>query len=183
KADTNLSWGEPAGLPIRPSNDENLLIFRRAIGINTTSTRFPSDPRSLEECRLKAQGIYLAIIQAQTSKKRLYQILATLIYLIYFLQIPISASLTALGPSAGDHQKLITALGAINTVLAGVLALLKGQGFPGKLKRRVDEMRKLQDWIEQTEALLVVGVLGRDRKEVGLLVQVVFKKYNAVKDS
>lgn len=35
--------------------------------------------------------------------------------------------------------------------------------------------------IEQTEALLAVGVIGRDRKEVGLLVQTAFKKYNAAK--
>lgn len=36
--------------------------------------------------------------------------------------------------------------------------------------------------IEQTEALLAVGVIGRNRKEVGLLVQVAFKKYNAAKE-
>lgn len=35
--------------------------------------------------------------------------------------------------------------------------------------------------IEQTEALLAVGVIGRDRKEVGVLVQTAFKKYNAAK--
>jgi hypothetical protein len=35
------------------------------------------------------------------------------------------------------------------------------------------------DRIEQTEALLAVGIIGRDRKEVGVLVQTAFKKYNA----
>ncbi|KAK3987603.1 hypothetical protein QBC44DRAFT_371935 [Cladorrhinum sp. PSN332] len=194
KADTDLSWGEPAGLPIPPANDENLLIFRRAVGINAAGTApappspsnptcSDSDPRSLEECRRVAKGMYLATIKARRRKARLYGAIATLIYLTYFFQILVGASLTALGPSAGDHEKLITALGAINTVLAGVLALLKGQGFPGKLKRRAGELRKLQDWIEQTEALLAVGVIGRDRKEVGLLVQVAFKKYNAAKES
>ena len=37
------------------------------------------------------------------------------------------------------------------------------------------------DRIEQAEALLSVGVIGRDRKEVGFLVQTAFKKYNAAK--
>jgi hypothetical protein len=35
--------------------------------------------------------------------------------------------------------------------------------------------------IEQTEAQLSVGVIGRDRKEVGRLVQTAFKKYNAAR--
>jgi hypothetical protein len=109
----------------------------------------------------------------------------------------------------------ITLLGAINTVVAGVLALIKGQGLPDRLYHDQAEYRKLQDWyanpsirsssrgskdksassyllgtdvgfklnrIEQTEALLAVGVIGRNRKEVGLLVQVAFKKYNAAKE-
>lgn len=64
-----------------------------------------------------------------------------------------------------------------------MLALIKGQGLPERLRHDQAEFRKLQDWIEQTEALLAVGVIGRNRKEVGLLVQVAFKKYNAVRQS
>ncbi len=98
----------------------------------------------------------------------------------------------------------ITLLGATNTVIAGVLALVKGQGLPDRLYHDRAEYRRLQDWwvllsldagyltqplltadgvdrIEQAEALLSVGVIGRDRKEVGFLVQTAFKKYNAAK--
>ena len=87
------------------------------------------------------------------------------------------------GPTAGDHAITITILGAFNTVIAGVLALIKGQGLPERLRQDRAEFRKLQDWIEQTEALLAVGVIGKDRKEVGLLVQIAFLKYNAAKAS
>jgi len=87
------------------------------------------------------------------------------------------------GPSAGDHTLTITILGALNTVVAGVLALVKGQGLPERLRHDRAEFRKLQDWIEQTEALLAVGVIGKDRREVGLLVQIAFVKYNAAKAS
>jgi len=87
------------------------------------------------------------------------------------------------GPTAGSYPALITLLGAINTVVAGVLALIKGQGLAERLRHDQAEFRKLQDWIEQTEALLAVGVIGRNRQEVGLLVQVAFRKYNAVKTS
>jgi hypothetical protein len=106
-----------------------------------------------------------------------------MVYTSHFLQIIVGASLTALGPSAGDHTITITVLGAMNTVVAGVLALVKGQGLPERLRQDRAEFRRLQDWIEQTEALLAVGVIGKDRKEVGLLVQIAFVKYNAAKAS
>jgi len=87
------------------------------------------------------------------------------------------------GPTAGQYTLTITILGAINTVIAGVLALIKGQGLPERLRHDRAEFRQVQDWIEQTEALLAVGIIGRNRKEVGLLVQVAFLKYNAAKQS
>ena len=37
------------------------------------------------------------------------------------------------------------------------------------------------DRIKQAETLLSVGVIGRDRKEVGFLVHTAFKKYHAAK--
>ncbi len=109
--------------------------------------------------------------------------LSFLVYAAHFGQIVIGAILTALGPDAGSHPIAITALGAVNTVIAGVLALVKGQGLPERLRKDEMEFRRLQDWIEETEALLAVGVIGRDRKETGLLVEVAFKKYNAAKAS
>ncbi|KAK4189506.1 hypothetical protein QBC35DRAFT_380256 [Podospora australis] len=181
KADTDISWGIPQGLHIRPTNDESLNIFRKAVGINTT---LPSstDWRSLEEGRKGAVGMYAAAMRAQRNKKMTYRLIAIIIYASHIFQIIVGASLTALGPSAGDHTMIITSLGALNTVIAGVLALLKGNGLPDRLRHQVAEFRKLQDWIEQTESLLAVGVIGRDRKEVGLLVQSAFKKYNAAKE-
>ncbi|GAB1319171.1 hypothetical protein MFIFM68171_09381 [Madurella fahalii] len=181
KADTNTSWGVPAGLPIRRMNDENLVIFRRAVGINSALAG-STDPESLEEGRKKAVGIYAAALKAERRKKLMYRLISILVNGCHFAQIIIGASLTALGPSAGEHVIVITVLGAINTVVAGILALVKGQGLPDRWYHDQAEYRKLQDWIEQTEALLAVGVIGRNRKEVGMLVQVAFKKYNAAKE-
>ena len=50
------------------------------------------------------------------------------------------------GPTAGDHVIAITLLGAVNTVIAGVLALVKGQGLPDRLYHDRAEYRRLQDW-------------------------------------
>jgi hypothetical protein len=181
KADTNMSWGTPLGLKVRGANDENLIIFRKAVGINWRKEN--ADAATLEEGRKTATGIYKSIIDMQRKKHLQYDVIAFLQYGLYFAQVVVGAALTALGPSAADHTVLITLLGAINTVIAGVLALIKGSGQPTRLAKDQVGYRRIQDWVEETEALLAVGVIGRDRREVGMLVEVAFKKYNAAKSS
>jgi len=170
------------GLPIRSSNDENLVIFRRALGINTQ--RAADDlGGTLEEGRRSAVGIYRAVIETQTRMALQYALLSAFLYVVYFSQIIIGAALTAIGAAASRFENVITVLGAVNTVLAGVLALIKGSGQPQKLGKDRIGYRRLQDWIEETEALLAVGIIGRNRRDVGLLVESAFKRYNAVKES
>ncbi|KAI0430388.1 hypothetical protein F5Y09DRAFT_229094 [Xylaria sp. FL1042] len=182
KADTTMSWGTPAGLPIPSNNNENLLIFRRALGINLQRDVADSNG-TVEEGRKSAIGIYRTVIETQTRMRIQHALLTAFLYLVYFAQIIIGAALTALGATAARYERVITILGAFNTVLAGVLALIKGSGQPQKLGKDRIGYRRLQDWIEETEALLAVGVIGRNRKEVGLLVESAFKRYNAAKAS
>lgn len=173
------SWPTPAGLPPREDDDERLIIFRRAVGINYHLAA--TDPGTMEEGRKKAVGIYRAVISAKKSKARQFYFLSTFTLLCHFGQIIVGAALTALGPLASDHTAIITFLGAFNTVIAGMLALISGQGLPDRIKKDQIGFRKIQDWIEETESLLSVGIIGRNRKEVGLLVEEAFKKYNAAK--
>jgi hypothetical protein len=95
KSDTDLSWGAPAGLPLRRLNDENLVIFRRAVGINSTLAG-STDPESLEEGRKKAVGIYRSALTEVRRKQWMYWSLSVLINASHFAQIIIGASLTAL---------------------------------------------------------------------------------------
>ncbi|KAI4592304.1 hypothetical protein KJ359_011363 [Pestalotiopsis sp. 9143b] len=159
KVDTNMSWGMPLGLGVRGPNDENLIVFRKAVGINYTKSSHGDFP-TLEEGRRSASGIYKMVVDAQSRKRAQHSVVTTLLYVLYLAQIVIGAALTALGPSAPRRPAAITLLGAVNTVIAG-----------------------LQDWVEETEALLAAGVIGRDRREVGMLVEVAFKRYNAAKAS
>lgn len=186
KADTTMSWGAPLGLAIRSNNDENLVIFRKALGINVHrrvgGTASASDG-TLEEGRKTAIGIYRTVIETRGRMAVQHALLTGFLYLVYFAQVVIGAALTALGSTAARHERVITILGAFNTVLAGVLALIKGSGQPQKLGKDRIGYRRLQDWIEETEALLAVGVIGRNRRDVGLLVESAFKRYNAAKAS
>ena len=227
RPDTDLTWGPAIGAPIRSVNDENLRIFRIALGINAhihrdglhgqqqhpdqespsplssssagsrTGTGTPkinkitsmirpggvnSDKNrtpDLEGGRGSATGTYAEVLRHVNMRNWQHRLLGSLLYMLYFMQILIGAALTALGPGATDRSVAITILGACNTVIAGVLALIKGQGLPERLRNDEVEFRRLRDWIEETEALLAAGVIGKDRKEVGTLVETAFKKYNA----
>lgn len=176
---TDLSWSYPAGLPLRDVQDENLLIFRRAVGINSDRAATFTDPESLEKGRRRAVGIYRSVVAQRKAKAQTHHVLGAILYVLHFLQILLAAVLTALGPNAKRYEIPITVLGAVNTVTAGVLAVFKGSGMIERLSRDEVEFRKVQDWIEETESLLSVGIVGRNRKEVGVLVEVAFKKYNA----
>lgn len=175
------SWPMPAGLPPRDDDDESLIIFRRAVGINYNLAA--ADAVTMEEGRKQAVGIYRAVIDARRTKIWQYRAMWGVVLFCHFAQIIIGASLTALGPLAHSRGTIITVLGATNTVVAGVLALVSGQGVPDRIQKDEIGYRKIQDWIEETESLLSVGILGRNRKEVGLLVEEAFKKYNAAKSN
>ncbi|KAI0469699.1 hypothetical protein GGR56DRAFT_668497 [Xylariaceae sp. FL0804] len=177
-----LGWGPPAGLGIRDRHDENLLVFRRALGINCHGPS-PSAPDggTLEEARASSVGIYAEVIRARRSTARRHALLTGSLHAGYFLQVIVGAVLTSLGGAARDYPRAITALGALNTAVAGALALVKGSGQPESLGRSKIAYRRLQDWIEETEALLQVGVIGRDEREVGLLVESAFRRFNAAK--
>ena len=92
--------------------------------------------------------------------------------------------MTALGPVSKSHSTAITLLGVVNTGTAGLMAILKGQGLPDRLRKDEFEMHKIQDFIEETESRLVVGGQGSlETEELDELLQQVFVKYNAARDT
>ncbi|KAH8901364.1 hypothetical protein GQ53DRAFT_740337 [Thozetella sp. PMI_491] len=182
KSSTNGSWGDVVGLPERGPNDENLMLFRRALGIQNRAAA-SIDPGAVEEGRKTATGIYALILRHQRRKRVQYLLLLALIYLCHFAQVVLGAVLTVLGPRAQDHKIAITILGAINTVVAGFLALITRLGAAEKLHKDEVQFRKLQTWIEETDTLLALGVIGRDRTEVGVLIQTAYRKYNSSEEN
>lgn len=181
KASTNLEWGPPLGLHIRSPKDEPLMIFRRAVGINSDLAAPARSPAKSELGLRQPTGMYLAIIEERRRRRWQHSIVSWSLNVVHVTQIVIAATLTALGPNAGRYTMPITVLGALNAVIAGVLALLKGQGLPERLHK--DEMmyERLQEWIEETEALLMTGIIGRDNRDIGVLVESAFKKFNSAK--
>lgn len=177
-----------AGATLPGENDENLFIFRRAIGIN--SDLAAGDGGALpdvETGRQTAVGMYRAVIHQQQRKKRVHHAVSALVWSCHGVQIVVGAALTSLGlasrPASGGGgtktKVAITVLGAVQTIVASVLTTLRSKGLPEKLSKPEADFRELQVWIEETEALIAVGVAGRSREEVGELVETAFGKYNA----
>lgn len=160
---------------------ENLTIFRNAVGINTQPPSYSGT--KLEEGRKSATGIYREVLREKQLRRQQYWAINLLVYFCHLAQIVISATVTALGASSGKFSTVLTVIGAINTVIAGTLALLNGRGLPDRLRKDEVEFRKIQDWIEETEALLAAGIIGANRAQIGHLIEATFKKYNAAKAS
>lgn len=175
--------GHSAGATLPGENDENLVIFRRAIGINSDAGDWSAPGMSLpdiETGRRTAVGMYRAVISQQQRKKRVHHGVSALVWTCHGVQIIVGAALTSLGLAAGSKTKVaITVLGAVQTVVASVLTTLRSKGLPEKLSKPEADFRELQVWIEETEALIAVGVAGTSRHEVGELVETAFAKYNA----
>ncbi|KAL5345169.1 hypothetical protein ACLOAV_010125 [Pseudogymnoascus australis] len=129
--------------------DERLIIFRHLTGI----TSHPSMVQSQLSPGGRAApnlGIYARVVKNEANAKSGYKNFSWLINGCLGLQVIVAASLTALGAADASHSA-ITALGAINTVVAGLLTFLKGSGLPNRLTYYHTEWKKIREFIEQRE--------------------------------
>ena len=117
-------------------------------------------------------------------KSRQYHVVEGLYYLAIGANVVIGATLAGLGPSSKLHPTAITVLGVVNTSTAGVLALLKGQGLPDRLRKDEYQLRKVQDFIEETDIRL--AVMPKDAftsEELDHVIQQVIENYNTARDT
>jgi hypothetical protein len=71
----------------------------------------------------------------------------------------------------------ITFLGAFNTSIAGLLALLKGRGLPERLRRNSVKIAKVLDFIQERATLLRYGNGHVSNDGIPVLLQEVFQVY------
>ncbi|KFY97882.1 hypothetical protein V498_01815 [Pseudogymnoascus sp. VKM F-4517 (FW-2822)] len=146
------------------ATDERLFLFRHLTGITT----HPSMVGSRAAPNL---GIYTRVVDNEAKAKKGHKYYSWLINGCLGVQVIVAAALTALG-AAGANHTAITAFGAINTVIAGVLTFLKGSGLPNRLKYYHSEWKQIREFIEQRERDLsrpgcdldVFGVIGMIEK-------------------
>lgn len=128
--------------------DNKLLIFRSLTGIDSVpvlSSHGFFSPRHAPNV-----GIYTRIVTAEKAAASRYRIFNMLINSSLALQIIVAAALTAIGAASGPHGA-VTAFGAINTIMAGILTYLRGSGLPHKERNIEKAWSQIREYIEQRE--------------------------------
>jgi SMODS and SLOG-associating 2TM effector domain len=146
------------------------LVFQTAVGIPVTS----KNPYSIYK---NNRGIYPSVVYGESYSKWAYHLFETVVTSCLILQILLAATLTALGAASSSHI-IITAFGAVNTALAGTVALLKGQGLPNRLRQDWNSWRDLRDCIEEKEREIGCGKPGVD---VWAEIKIIEDRYEAVR--
>ncbi|KAI6805886.1 hypothetical protein KC332_g14036 [Hortaea werneckii] len=103
--------------------------------------------------RHRNRGLYDRCISQDMKMRVMYSFSHYMISFLYLLQILVAATLTGLSSYSDTAGVAITTLGAINTVLAGILAWLNGQGMPVRYRRSRDQFREVVRAIEDAERM------------------------------
>ncbi|EAU32027.1 conserved hypothetical protein [Aspergillus terreus NIH2624] len=153
---------------------DKLLVFRALTGIDSVPAL-----TTLNHLRRTAPnvGIYTRVVRAEQSAAQRYRFFSILINTCLGIQIVVAAALTALGAASGPHSA-VTAFGAINTIMAGVLTYLKGSGLPDRLKHYQNEWRNIREYVEQRERELCLNGCDLDVQEE---IQIIESMYEGVK--
>lgn len=93
------------------------------------------------------QGLYRDTIMQKTKNFYQYHVLASIRWFLMISQIILGAILTALGSLSNSNGTPITLLAALNTVDAGLLALMHNSGTPERYRSNRVEFSKVGDSI------------------------------------
>ncbi|KAL9081684.1 MAG: hypothetical protein Q9159_007125 [Coniocarpon cinnabarinum] len=109
-------------------------------------------PPTAKRPRPHPSSLYERAKRKRTSTNITYTITATLSNTLLLSQVVLGAALTALGASSSSHV-LITIFGALNTIIAGMVAYLKSRGQPMRARMFRDDLERVVAEIENSEIM------------------------------
>lgn len=95
------------------------------------------------------RGLYRDVVSHKYRFYFLFHLTSVLRWMLMILQLLLGAALTALGSMSLEDGKPITILGAVNTVIAGFLALLHNSGLPDRYRNDMAGFEELEDHIKE----------------------------------
>ncbi|EXJ85821.1 hypothetical protein A1O1_06190 [Capronia coronata CBS 617.96] len=105
------------------------------------------------------KSLYVRATRQLQKQRFTYYFTASLSNTLLLSQVVLGAALTALGASESSHV-LITLFGALNTVIAGLVAYLKSRGQPMRARMYRDDLERVVDEIENSE-IMWLGITRR----------------------
>lgn len=98
------------------------------------------------------QSLYARAVQRRRGQSCTYMFTATVVNTLMLTQVVLGAALTGL--AASDSNRIIIAVfGALNTVIAGVIAFLKSRGQPMRARMFRDDLSRVVDEIENSAVM------------------------------
>ncbi|OJJ96693.1 hypothetical protein ASPACDRAFT_54536 [Aspergillus aculeatus ATCC 16872] len=149
---------------------------------SSKSSRNGTSPHSYEIFRAATGALYKRLRAQETHKTTHNRLFSIVFNFLAILQLVVGATITALGPLSADHMVAITILGAINTIVAGVLALMKGRGLPQRLRKDLTEIRKVKTYIEEVEISLRYDADEQVNRNVMSLIKDCFNRYRIMQE-
>lgn len=146
---SNVMSQDESAIPQQNSTElsipDKLQNFRDILGIHALPADFDSAARPAEN-----QGTYKRLVDAELKARMEYYFSASIINTGLLAQLVFAATLTVLGASQKSFMA-VTLLGSVNTVIAGGMAYLKGQGLPERLVQYANDLRKVREHLEERE--------------------------------
>ncbi|CZR58504.1 uncharacterized protein PAC_08396 [Phialocephala subalpina] len=184
--------------PPEGSPNDPLQLFHSALGIPPPKPQKPIKPTKKNpnpephpiKPKLTAanKGVYHQVLTMERRTRFKYYFCDSIVTIAMFLQIIVGASVTAFGAGSASHV-LITCFGAANTALASLLAVLKSQGLPNRIRQDWNGWRELREYIEEKEREIEMVFAGRipgagtqmEIKDVWEVVKGIEARYNTVR--
>lgn len=155
-----------------PHVPDKLETFRHILGIHALPADSTSVVRPAEN-----QGTYKRLVDAELKARLEYYFSASIINTGLVAQLVFAATITALG--AGQKSFMtITVLGSVNTIIAGGMAYLKGQGLPERLVQYANDLRKVREHLEERERQFMRSDC---RLDVDQEIRVILRMYQAAR--
>jgi hypothetical protein len=148
-----------ASQPIRPDTDDIHIQFCSLAGVPPSNL-----PDNARRPVIARRSLYGRAVHRRNAQNRWYLLTASLSNTLLLSQVVLGAALTGLGASGSSHI-LITVFGALNTIIAGVVAYLKSRGQPMRARMFRDDLDRVVDEIENSEVMwlgIQSGVHGYD---------------------
>lgn len=144
----------------------------------------PVDPEKAErKLSSRNNGVYQIVVDAEKWSHIRYVVCNSVITIALFLQIIVGAAVTALGAGGASHI-IVTVFGAANTAIASLLAVLKSQGLPNRLRQDWVGWRNLREYIEERERAIHMQATGKvEGKHIDIWeeIKLIEARYNAVR--
>jgi small basic protein len=145
-----------ASYPLSPDPSDIHLQFCALAGIPpSTLPRAPIIPR---------RSLYGRALHRRDAQHRMYILTFSASSFLLLTQVVLGAVITGLGASRSSHI-LVTVFGALNTIIAGIVAYLKSRGQPMRARMFRDDLERVVDEIENSEVMWLGVQAGVDGYE------------------